>query len=92
MATISIWKGRRSFTGDNNYEIVTFVGSEIGAVRFSDADSDIQYRVFRSENESVIIFFLERRGYDCEAEIYEYPNLTAAEKDYAFVLKKAGVI
>jgi hypothetical protein len=92
MATISIWRGYRNLNADSDYEIVTFVGSEIGAVRFSDADADIQYRVFRSENESVIIFFLERRDYDCEAEIYEYPNLTAAEKDYAFVLKKAGVI
>jgi len=92
MATISIWKGHRSFTGDNNYEVVTFIGSEIGAVRFSEADSDIQYRVFRSENENVIVFFLERRGYDCEAEIYEYPDLAAAEKDYKFVLEKARVI
>jgi hypothetical protein len=92
MTTISIWRGYRSFTGDNNYEVVTFVGSEIGAVRFSDADVDIQYRVFRSENENVIVFFLERHGYDCEAEIYEYPDLAAATKDYAFVLRKAGVI
>jgi len=92
MKTISIWKGFRSFTGDNNYEVVTFSGSEIGAVRFEEADSDIQYRVFRSEEDKIIIFFVERRGYECAAEVFEYPTLEEAAKEYRFILKKAGVI
>jgi len=92
MTKISIWKGSRSFTGDNNYEIVTFQGSEIGSVRFTDAESDIQYRIFRDENDNIIIFFVERVGYDCTAEIFEYPNIEEAAKEYGFVLRKAGVI
>jgi len=92
MTTISIWQGYRSFTGDNNYETVTFKGAEIGKVRFNDAESDIQYRVFRDEEDKIIIFFVERRGYDCVAEIHEYPTLEDAKKDYTFILRKAGVI
>jgi len=92
MKTISIWKGFRSFTGDNNYEVVTFNGSEIGAVRFEDADSDIQYRIFRDENGNIIIFFVERRGYECTAEVFEYPTLEEAAKEYRYILRKAGVI
>jgi len=71
MATISIWRGYRSFTGDNNYEVATFNGSEIGSVRFN---------------------FIERRGYDCTAEVYEYDNLEEAKEHYAFILRRAGVI
>jgi len=92
MATISIWRGFRSFTGDRNYEVVTFVGSEIGSVRFNINGDDIQYRVFRDENDNVIVFFVERRGYECVAEIFEYPTLEEAAKEYRFILKKAGVI
>ena len=92
MKTISIWKGFRSFTGDNNYEVVTFSGSEIGAVRFEESDSDIQYRVFRSEEDKIIIFFVERRGYECTAEVFEYTTLEEAAKEYRYILRKAGVI
>jgi len=92
MTTHTLWSGYRSFTGDNNYEVVTFTGSEIGSVRFTDADSDVQYRVFRNENDNIIVFFVERRGYDCVAEIHKYPTFEDAKKDYAFILKKAGVI
>jgi len=92
MTTISIWKGRRSFTGDSNYEVVSFVGSEIGSVRFNINGDDVQYRIFRDEGDNIIIFFVERRGYECTAEIFEHPDLKAAEKDYAFILRKAGVI
>jgi len=92
MATISIWRGFHSFTGDRNYEVVTFVGSEIGSVRFNINGDDIQYRVFRDENDNVIVFFVERRGYECVAEIFEYPTLEEAAKEYRFILKKAGVI
>jgi hypothetical protein len=92
MATISIWRGYRSFTGDSNYEIVSFSGSEIGSVRFNIEGDDVQYRVFRDEGDNVIVFFVERRGYDCTAEVYTYPTLETAAKDYAFVLRKAGVI
>jgi hypothetical protein len=92
MANISIWRGYRSFvTGYSDYKTISFVGSEIGSFRFTDADGDVQYRVFRNDNDEIIIFFLERRGYDATAEVYEYPTLEAASKDYAFILKKAGV-
>jgi hypothetical protein len=92
MATIRIWNGTRSFTGDNNYEIVTFQGSEIGSVRFNINGDDIQYRVFRDEDDNIIIFFVERRGYECTAEIYEYSSIDEAKEHYAFILRKAGVI
>jgi len=92
MATISIWRGYRSFTGDNNYEVVTFNGSEIGSVRFNIDGDDIQYRVFRTETDSVVIYFIERRGYDCTAEVYEYNNLEETKEHYAFILRRAGVI
>jgi len=92
MANISIWKGYRSFTGDSNYEVVSFVGSEIGSVRFNIEGDDVQYRIFRDANDSVIIFFVERRGYDCTAEVYTYPDLETAAKEHRFVLRKAGVI
>ena len=92
MATISIWRGFRSFTGDKNYEVVTFVGSEIGSVRFNINGDDIQYRVFRDENDNVIVFFVERRGYDCTADVHTYSNLEDAKRDYAFILRKARVI
>ena len=91
MATISVWRGFRSFTGDRNYEVVTFVGSEIGSVRFNINGDDIQYRVFRDENDNIIVFFVERRGYDCTAEVYEYSSLEEAKEHYAFILRKAGV-
>jgi len=92
MKTITIWSGHKSFVGDNNYETVSFSGSEIGAVRFEDADSDIQYRVFRDENGNIIIFFVERRGYECTAEVFEYKSLEEAAKEYRYILRKAGVI
>jgi len=92
MATISIWRGFRSFTGDSNYEVVTFNGSEIGSVRFNIDGDDIQYRVFRDEDDNVIVFFVERRGYDCTAEVYEYSSLEEAKEHYAFILRKARVI
>jgi hypothetical protein len=92
MAKISIWNGTRSFTGDNNYDTVTFQGSEIGSVRFNVNGDDIQYRIFRDEGDNIIIFFVERRGYECTAEVYAYPTLEEAKKDYAFILRKAGVI
>jgi len=92
MATYTLWYGTRSFTGDNNYETVMFEGAEIGSVRFTDADSDVQYRVFRDEKDAVIIFFVERRGYDCVAEIHKYASLDEAAKEYRFILRKAGVI
>jgi len=92
MAVFTIWSGYRSFTGDNNYESFSFKGEELGSVRFTDADSDVQYRVFRSEEDKIIIFFVERKGYDCFAEIFEYPTIEEAAKEYRFILKKAGVI
>jgi len=92
MATISIWRGFRSFADGNNYEVVTFNGSEIGSVRFNIDGDDIQYRVFRTETDSVVIYFIERRGYDCTAEVYEYNNLEEAKEHYAFILRRAGVI
>jgi len=92
MATISIWRGYRSFTGDSSYEIVSFSGSEIGSVRFNIDGDDIQYRVFRDEGDNVIVFFVERRGYDCTADVHTYSNLEDAKRDYAFILRRAGVI
>jgi len=92
MATISIWRGFRSFTGDSNYEVVTFNGSEIGSVRFNIDGDDIQYRVFRDEDDNVIVFFVERRGYDCTADAHTYSTLEDAKRDYAFILRKARVI
>jgi len=93
MKTINLWRGIKSFDGKyDNYEEVAIVGEELGKVRFTDADSDIQYRVFRTEDDNIIIYFVERRGYDCVAEIHEYTTLEDAKKDYAFILKKAGVI
>ena len=70
----------------------TFNGSEIGSVRFNIDGDDIQYRVFRTETGSVVIYFIERRGYDCSAEVYEYDNLEEAKEHYAFILRRAGVI
>jgi len=92
MKTITIWSGHKSFIGDNDYETVAFKGEELGSVRFSDANSDVQYRVFRSEEDKIIIFFVERKGYDCFAEIFEYHSLEEAAKEYRYILRKAGVI
>jgi len=92
MKTITIWSGHKSFVGDNNYETVDFKGEELGAVRFEDADSDIQYRVFRSEEDKIIVFFVERRGYECTAEVFEYSTIEEAAKEYRYILRKAGII
>ena len=92
MKTITIWSGHKSFVGDNNYESFSFKGEELGAVRFEDADSDIQYRIFRDENNNVIVFFVERRGYECTAGVFEYKSLEEAAKEYRYILRKAGVI
>jgi len=92
MATISIWRGYRDWDAGSDYEVVTYEDAEeIGAVRFEDADSDIQYRIIRWD-EGIVVFFVKREGHYCEAEIFEYPDLEAAAKDYAFILRRAGVI
>jgi hypothetical protein len=92
MATISIWRGYRDWDAGSDYEVVTYEDArELGAVRFEDADSDIQYRIIQWD-EGIVVFFVERKGYYCEAEIYEYDSIDAAAKDYSFILKKAGVI
>ena len=92
MATISIWRGYRDWDAGSDYEIVTYEDAEeIGAVRFEDENGDIQYRIIRW-CEGIVVFFVKREGHYCEAEIFEYPDLEAAAKDYAFVLRKAGVI
>jgi hypothetical protein len=92
MATISIWRGYRDWDAGSDYEIVTYEDAEeIGAVRFEDEEADIQYRIIKWD-EGIVVFFVKREGYYCEAEIYEYPDLEAAAKDYAFILRKAGVI
>jgi len=92
MATISIWRGYRDWVAESDYEVVTYEDArELGAVRFEDADSDIQYRIIQWD-EGIVVFFVKREGHYCEAEIYEYPSLEEAAKEYRFVLKKAGVI
>ena len=92
MATISIWRGYRDWNAGSDYEIVTYEDArELGAVRFNDESSDIQYRVLCYEG-GIVIFFVERKGYYREAKIFEYPDLETATKDYAFILRKAGVI
>jgi len=94
MARISIWRGYRHWNWDeeNDYETVTYEDAEeIGAVRFEDEEADLQYRIIRW-CEGIVVFFVKREGHYCEAEIFEYPDLEAAAKDYAFVLRKAGVI
>jgi hypothetical protein len=92
MATISIWRGYRDWDAGSDYEVVTYQDArELGAVRFEDADSDIQYRIIQWD-EGIVVFFVERKGHCCEAEIFEYPTIEDAKKDYAFILRKAGVI
>jgi len=94
MATISVWRGYRhwNWSEENDYEVVMYENAEeIGAVRFNDEEADIQYRILQYE-EGIVVFFVERRDHYVEAEIFEYPDITSAEKDYKFVLKKAGVI
>jgi len=92
MARISIWRGYRDWVAGSDYEIVTYEDAEeIGAVRFDDEEADIQYRIIEWD-EGIVVFFVERKGHYVEAEIYEYPDLEAAAKDYAFILRKAGVI
>jgi len=92
MARISIWRGYRDWDAGSDYEIVTYEDArELGAVRFNDEEADIQYRIIEWD-EGIVVFFVERKGHYVEAEIYEYPDLETAAKDYAFVLRKAGVI
>ena len=92
MATISIWRGYRNWNAGSDYEVVTYEdATELGAARFNDEEADIQYRIIQWE-EGVVIFYVKREGHYCEAEIFEYPDLEAAAKDYAFILRKAGVI
>jgi len=92
MAKVSVWKGVRSFTGYSEYENIYFEGTELGSVRFT-GEIDVQYRVFKLANdEGIIIQYIERDGYDCISEIFEYPNIEEAAAVYRFVLKKAGVI
>ena len=94
MARISIWRGYRHWNWDeeNDYEVVTYEDArEVGSVRFEDAGSDIQYRIIQWD-EGIVIFYVKREGHYCEAEIFEYPDLEAAAKDYAFILRRAGVI
>jgi len=92
MATISIWRGYRDWDAGSDYEIVTYEDArELGAVRFNDEEADIQYRIIQW-GEGIVVFFVKREGHYCEAEIFEYPDLETAAKDYAFILRKAGVI
>jgi len=92
MATISIWRGYRNWNAGSDYEVVTYEDArELGAVRFNDEEADIQYRIIEWD-EGIVVFFVKREGHYCEAEIFEYPDLEAAAKDYAFILRKAGVI
>jgi len=91
MATITIWRGFRSFVSQSDYENVIFNGRELGSVRF-ESDVDIQYRIYETEEGEVLVHYVERNGYDCTAEIYEYESLEAAKADYAFILRRAGVI
>jgi hypothetical protein len=92
MATIRIWRGYRDWDADSDYEIVTYEDArELGAVRFNDEEADIQYRIIEWD-EGIVIFYVKREGYYCEAEIFEYPDLETAAEQYRFVLKKAGVI
>jgi len=94
MARISIWRGYRHWNWDeeNDYEVVTYEDArEVGSVRFEDAGSDIQYRIIQWD-EGIVIFYVKREGHYCEAEIFEYPDLEAAARDYAFILRRAGVI
>jgi hypothetical protein len=92
MATIRIWRGYRDWDAGSDYEVVTYEDArELGAVRFEDADSDIQYRIIQWD-EGIVVFFVERRGYECTAEIYEYSSIDEAKEHYAFILRKAGVI
>jgi len=93
MKTINLWYGTKSFDGKyDSYEEVALVGEELGKVRFTDEYSDIQYRVFRTEDDKIVVYFMERKGYDVYAELYEYTNLNEAKEHYAFILRKAGVI
>jgi len=92
MATIRIWRGYRDWDADSDYEIVTYEDArELGAVRFEDEEADIQYRIIQW-GEGIVVFFVERRGHYCEAEIFEYSDLETAAKDYAFILRRARVI
>ena len=92
MARISIWRGYRDWDAGSDYEIVTYEDArELGAVRFEDEEADIQYRIIQWD-EGIVVFFVKREGHYVEAEIFEYPDLEAAAKDYAFILRKAGVI
>ena len=92
MARISIWRGYRDWDAGSDYEIVTYEDArELGAVRFEDEEADIQYRIIQWD-EGIVIFYVKREGHYREAEIFEYPDLEAAARDYAFILRKAGVI
>jgi len=93
METINLWRGIKSFDGKyDNYEEVALVVKEIGNVRFTVDGDDVQYRIFRIEDGKIVVYFMERKGYDVYAEIYEYANLDEAKEHYAFILRKAGVI
>jgi len=89
---ITIWRGYKDWNDGSDFETVTYEDAvELGSVRFTDEEADIQYKVFRYED-GIIIHFVERKGHYVEAEVFEYPDLETAAEQYRFVLKKAGVI
>jgi len=93
MENINLWRGIKSFDGKyNDYEEVALVSEEIGKVRFTVDGDDVQYRIFRTEDDKIVVYFMERKGYDVYAEIYKYSSLDEAKEHYAFILRKAGVI
>jgi hypothetical protein len=94
MATISIWRGYRhwDWNEDSDFETVTYEDAcELGSVRFNDGESDIQYRIIQWD-EGIVVYYVERRGYYCEAQIYEYGSIDEAKEHYEFIFRKAGVI
>jgi len=89
---ITIWRGYKDWDDGSDFEVVTYEDAvELGSVRFDDGETDIQYRVIQWD-EGIVVFYVERRGYYCEAEIYEYPDLETAAEQYWFILKRAGVL
>ena len=91
MTIFTLWYGTKNSVGGGEYETVEVEGEEICAVKFADEDAIIEYRVFETADGSIFVHNVVR-GREVNADIDVYDSIEAAAKDYAFILRKAGVI
>jgi hypothetical protein len=103
MKTYKIWTGRagaKNGCDDSDVQQIELAGEELGWLRVSDDpiwdDRGMDYRVFRTENNTILIHRIRWsrwQGESTYADVLEFPSLAeAAKAGWRRVLENAGVI